>query len=70
MIPAYNEEKNLQDLLSRLPCRQEDVVVVDDGSSDATAEVAYGWGCVVLRQGRNMGKGAAQRAGFEYLRNK
>jgi len=70
LIPAYNEEKNLPGLLSRLPCGKEDIVVVDDGSSDTTAEVASRWGCVVLRQRENTGKGAAQRAGFEYLKDK
>jgi glycosyltransferase involved in cell wall biosynthesis len=40
------------------------VIVVDDGSVDATSEVARGRGAVVLRQPRNRGKGAAIRAGL------
>jgi len=69
LIPAYNEEKGLPQLLSRLPCGKEDIIVVDDGSSDSTAAVAAKCGVTVLRQEKNLGKGAAQRRGFEYLKN-
>jgi hypothetical protein len=44
------------------------VVVVDDGSRDATAELARGAGAVVLRHTRNRGKGAALEAGAEAVR--
>jgi glycosyltransferase involved in cell wall biosynthesis len=70
LIPAYNEEKSLPDLLGQLPCAREDVVVVDDGSKDETAEITRKSGCVVITQGENLGKGAAQRAGFEYIKSR
>ncbi|MFW5415461.1 glycosyltransferase family 2 protein [Nocardiopsis sp. CNT-189] len=44
------------------------VVVVDDGSADATAEVARDAGARVLRHGRNRGKGAAMQSGAEAVR--
>ncbi len=43
-----------------------DVVVVDDGSTDATSEAASRAGAVVLAHDVNLGKGAALRTGFEY----
>ena len=42
------------------------VVVVDDGSTDGTADVAEGAGATVVRQRPNQGKGAALRAGFRW----
>ena len=65
MIPAYNEEAGVADVISGskvfLP-----VIVVDDGSTDRTAEIAEKAGAVVIRQVPNQGKGAAMRAGFRY----
>ncbi len=67
LIAAYNEEQALPGLLTRLPCERRDIIVVDDGSVDRTAMIAEESGCVVIRQEKNMGKGAAQRAGFDYI---
>jgi dolichyl-phosphate beta-glucosyltransferase len=72
VIPAYNEEARLPATLARVraylaargaPCQ---VLVVDDGSSDATAEVARAAGAPVelLRHAQNRGKGHAVRAGM------
>lgn len=68
LIPAYNEEESLPSLLALIPCNRTDIVVVDDGSSDSTADIAEKSGCLVIRQRENLGKGAAQRAGFEHLK--
>jgi glycosyltransferase involved in cell wall biosynthesis len=63
LIPAYNEAERLAPVVvaaaARLP-----VLVVDDGSRDATAEVAARAGARVARQIPNAGKGAALRRGF------
>ena len=63
LIPAYNEAARItpviQGALAHLP-----VLVVDDGSRDATSQVAGAAGASVLRQEPNQGKGAALKAGF------
>ena len=67
VIPAKNEEQNLPELLSRLhataPANSK-VVVVDDGSTDATATVARAHGAHVVRHETNRGLGAALRTGL------
>ena len=68
VIPAFNEEAALpavlRGLASELP--ELDVVVVDDGSVDATRDVAHEAGVVCVRLPFNMGIGGALRAGFRY----
>src|SRR5579862_6912447 len=63
LIPAYNEEKTIGEVLERIAALGLDsqVVVVDDGSSDRTAAIAEEHGATVIRQA-NAGKGAALRA--------
>ena len=65
LIPAYNEETHVAQVVRKskeyLP-----VLVVDDGSTDATAARAEEASATVLRQRPNQGKGAALRAGFQY----
>ena len=57
-------------LFSRSPWRDGGtVIVVDDGSSDSTSSVAMSVGALVLRHGRNRGKGAALRSGLEHARS-
>jgi dolichol-phosphate mannosyltransferase len=67
LIPAYNEEGKIGIVVRDTP---RDVVaaivVVDDGSSDRTAEEARAAGAVVLRHVRNRGVGAALRTGLDY----
>jgi glycosyltransferase involved in cell wall biosynthesis len=67
-IPAWNEEANLPAVLDELEARiaQADVLVVDDGSTDATAEVARARGAEVLSFGENRGLRAGIAAGYAY----
>jgi len=65
IIPAYNEEKTIKDVISRV-LKYSDVVVVDDGSSDQTFSLANETGVMVLKHPKNMGKGAAIKSGLEY----
>ncbi len=65
IIPGYNEEAAIGDVVART-LKTLEVLVVDDGSRDATAERAAAAGAVVLRQRPNQGKGAALRAGFAW----
>lgn len=68
VIPAYNEEDALPAVLAELrrTVPDADVVVIDDGSADATAEVATAGGAVALRLPFNLGIGGALRTGFRY----
>jgi glycosyltransferase involved in cell wall biosynthesis len=65
LIPAYEEGPRIAAVV-RAAQRHLPVVVVDDGSSDATAAEAEAAGAEVLRQVPNAGKGAALRAGFRH----
>jgi glycosyltransferase involved in cell wall biosynthesis len=68
IIPAYNEENRIGDVLdSVIKCPLvSETIVVDDGSSDKTAEVASTYNSVqVLRHQSNRGKGAALKTGVE-----
>src|SRR5262245_37721652 len=67
LIPAYNEANTIGEVLDRIARLDLDAqaVVVDDGSTDATAEMAEGKGALVIRQA-NRGKGAAIRAAIPY----
>jgi len=68
IIPAYNEEATLPSVLASLAeeLPDMDVVVIDDGSKDDTANVARNAGVVVLRLPFNLGIGGALRTGFRY----
>jgi glycosyltransferase involved in cell wall biosynthesis len=68
VIPAYNEEATVAVVIRQL--REDapdfDVVVIDDGSTDATAAVAEAAGARVLRHPFNLGIGGAVQSGFKY----
>ncbi len=63
VIPCYNEEQGVRDVLGRLPAVVDEVVVVDNNCTDRTAEVARGLGAVVVTEKRP-GYGAAYKAGL------
>ena len=66
VVPAYNEAAALAEPLDAL-CRQyENVVVVDDGSTDDTFEVAAFYPVYLLRHLTNLGQGAALRTGLDF----
>jgi glycosyltransferase involved in cell wall biosynthesis len=71
-IPAWNEEANLPAVLDELAVElpETDVLVVDDGSTDATAEVARARGAAVLSFGVNRGLRAGIAAGYDYATEK
>jgi glycosyltransferase involved in cell wall biosynthesis len=69
-IPAWNEEANLPAVLDELhhELPEADVLVVDDGSTDGTAQVARAHGADVISFGENRGLPAGIAAGYEYAR--
>jgi glycosyltransferase involved in cell wall biosynthesis len=68
IVPAYNEEgavgRTVYDIRRHAP--EFDVVVVDDGSTDATAKVAAASGAMVLRLPFNLGIGGAVQSGYQF----
>ena len=69
IIPAYNEEKALADVIGKTLGHVDEVIVVDDGSSDKTSEVAIGAGARVIKHSVNLGKGEALQSGFKAIGN-
>ena len=67
-MPAYNEERTVRSVVERV--RREapgfDVVVVDDGSTDCTAQLAEAAGAKVLRHPFNLGIGGAVQSGYRH----
>jgi len=68
LVPAYNEEKSIAEVVQSLLSEVDSVVVIDDASLDATAEVARQAGAIVLCHPLNRGQGAALETGHEYAR--
>jgi glycosyltransferase involved in cell wall biosynthesis len=69
IVPAYNEEKSVGGVVRELLARGDvDVVVVNDGSADATRDVALAAGARVLDLPYNLGIGGAVQCGFLFAR--
>jgi glycosyltransferase involved in cell wall biosynthesis len=68
IVPALNEERSIPRVIEEIRAfdPELDVVVVDDGSSDRTTDVARASGAVVLRLPFNLGIGGAVQTGFRY----
>ena len=68
VIPAYNEERFIGSVVLQTRCYADAVVVVDDGSTDGTADIAAAAGAFVERHAQNCGKGVALNTGFRRAR--
>ena len=66
VVPAYNEASAVHDVARDLRAGFPNVIVVDDGSPDATGAEARRGGAVVLRHALNRGQGAALQTGIDY----
>lgn len=64
-IPAFNESKNIAQIVTRCLDYATKVVVYDDGSTDGTQEIAMGAGATVIRGLKNRGYGVAIRSLFQ-----
>ena len=63
IIPCLNEEAGIEKVLRAMPEYVDEIIVVDNGSTDRTAEVAAGFGAKVIRE-ELRGYGRAYRRGF------
>ena len=63
-IPAFNEEKNIAGIITKLKDVTDKIIVCDDGSSDLTATIAEQLGTIVIKHDKNLGYGAAIRSIF------
>src|SRR5690606_26894811 len=72
IIPAYNEEDSLGRVIRHVHQAQPDadIVVINDGSTDATAEIAGGHGVSVVTLPYNLGIGTAMQTGFIFARDR
>jgi len=66
IIPAYNEEKNINQVIAKVKPLVDKIVIVDDGSTDKTRELAKTQGAKVLSHIINRGQGAALATGNQY----
>lgn len=64
LIPAYNEARTIAEVLTRTRSFVDGMIVIDDGSSDRTAEIARAHGAIVVSHVINRGLGAAIGTGF------
>jgi glycosyltransferase involved in cell wall biosynthesis len=67
LIPSFNEEKTIGWLVKAVRELGYDALVIDDGSSDKTAQLAHENGAEVIMNERNLGKGASLRRAFGLL---
>jgi glycosyltransferase involved in cell wall biosynthesis len=70
LVPAYNEERNIAEVVRRIKKLGIEPVVVDDASKDRTYELARKTGITVLRHKRNRGKADAIKTGLDYIGRK
>jgi len=66
IIPTYDEAKEIGRLVREIKLQNLDVLVIDDGSSDNTSQIAQESGAITLRNEKNQGKGASLIKGFNY----
>lgn len=66
IIPAYNESETIADVVAKVKSLypQAEIIVIDDGSGDGTAEIALKAGADVYRHPHNIGNGAAIKSGI------
>ncbi|MFH1062335.1 MAG: glycosyltransferase family 2 protein [Candidatus Omnitrophota bacterium] len=69
LLPAYNEEKEIGKILNQIKAYDLDVIVVDDGSTDNTVNIAKQAQVMVISHPQNQGKGQALRTGFKFIQD-
>jgi len=69
-IPAFNEAKNISDIISKSKKYANEIIVYDDGSTDDTYGVAIAAGATVIRNPENKGYGVAIRSLFQFAKER
>ncbi|SDF23931.1 Glycosyltransferase involved in cell wall bisynthesis [Methanolobus vulcani] len=69
-IPAFNEEIAIGSVIARAKQHVDEVLVIDDGSADKTAQIAELMGATVICHEQNSGKGVALRTAFRWAQHK
>lgn len=69
VIPAFNEEEHIAEVIDKTKKYVDNIIVVDDGSKDNTYEIAANKGIIALRHIVNLGKGSALKTGCDYALN-
>jgi len=65
IIPAFNEQRSIEDVVLKAKEYVDKVIVVDDGSTDQTSSIAELSGATVIKHGKNRGYGAALQSCFQ-----
>jgi len=66
IIPTYNESKTIAGLIRQVQSSGLEVIVIDDGSTDNTADIAEAAQALLLRNVKNLGKGASLVKGYDF----
>lgn len=66
LVPAFNEAATVETVVTQLHAEFPHVLCIDDGSTDATSDIARASGARVVRHTVNLGQGAALQTGFDY----
>lgn len=67
LIPVYNEEKKIKSVVTELSSVFQNIITVNDGSSDSTKEILESLDVITLNHSINLGQGAAISTGFKYI---
>ena len=68
IVPVYNEQGNIGNLISKINLvidKTDELIIVDDGSTDKTSEEIKNHKCILISLDKNMGKGYAMRKGIQ-----
>ncbi|MAR23543.1 MAG: dolichyl-phosphate mannose synthase, partial [Euryarchaeota archaeon] len=68
-MPMYNEEETIGTVVTMALRHVDEVICIDDGSSDSSARIAEACGATVIRHPGNQGYGAALKTLFKTTRN-
>lgn len=69
LVPAYNEGRYIGSVVLQAMHYADRVIVVDDGSSDATGQIARDAGAIVISHSMNLGKAASLNTGFSFIKS-